>query len=153
MSIEVAVFNAHRRRRAGSARLAEIVRRVLRRERRGSARIAVVLIGESAMARMNRTFLGHRGSTDVISFPLGAGANLEGEIYVNLDRAAGQAREYSVSAASELARLVIHGTLHLAGYDDRSAVKARRMKAKEDRYVEDVMRQVRQQGHHERKSG
>ena len=92
------------------------------------------------MAHLNWKFLRHRGSTDVISFPLGEGSNLEGEIYVNVETVGEQARLYGVSGAQELARLVIHGTLHLAGYDDRRPQDARRMKACEDRYVGDVFR-------------
>jgi probable rRNA maturation factor len=97
--------------------------------------VSVVFVGNRASAAMNRKFLGHAGGTDVISFPLGEGRRIEGEIYVNLDRAKAQAREYGVPFGEEVARLVVHGTLHLFGYDDRTAPKARRMKAREDRYV------------------
>jgi rRNA maturation RNase YbeY len=57
-------------------------------------------------------------------------------VYVNLDRAVRQARAYRVTPANEVARLVIHGVLHLLGYDDRGAAAARRMKQREDRYVD-----------------
>jgi rRNA maturation RNase YbeY len=143
LSINVEVYNAHGRRRARMQGIAKTVRCVLLREARKRAAISVVLVGDRAMARINRKFLAHRGTTDVISFPLEEGANLEGEIYVNLDRAARQAREEGVSGACEVARLVIHGTLHLVGYDDRGAREARRMKAREDRYVEELFRQRR----------
>jgi rRNA maturation RNase YbeY len=61
---------------------------------------------------------------------------LDGEVYVNLDRARKQARDYSVSFGNEVARLVIHGTLHLAGFDDSAPRTAARMKAEEDRQVQ-----------------
>jgi probable rRNA maturation factor len=133
--IVVAVFNAHPghsiRRRAA----AQAVRCVARGERRTQAAVSVVFVGNRASGAMNRKFLGHTGGTDVISFPLGEGRRIEGEMYVNLDRAKAQARDYGVSFGEEVARLVVHGTLHLFGYDDRTAAKARRMKAREDRYV------------------
>jgi rRNA maturation RNase YbeY len=79
--------------------------------------------------------LHHDEVTDVITFPLETGKVLEGEIYVNLDRARRQARTYHVSIAEETARLVVHGVLHLLGYDDRSAREARRMTRVQERHV------------------
>jgi rRNA maturation RNase YbeY len=84
---------------------------------------------------MNRRFLGHDYTTDVICFRLGTPGRLEGEVYVNLDRAHVQAGEYGVTHGHEAARLVIHGTLHLAGYDDRTPAKARRMRRREDQIL------------------
>ncbi|HMK38493.1 MAG TPA: rRNA maturation RNase YbeY [Bacteroidota bacterium] len=133
--IDVAVFNAHPRVRVRRAALAEAIRCVARGERRRRAAVSVVLIGNRASARMNRRYLGHAGGTDVISFPLGEGDLIEGEIYVNLDKAREQARQYRVTLAEEVSRLVVHGTLHLFGYDDRTAPLARRMKRREDLYV------------------
>ncbi len=145
------MFNAHGRRRTSKAMIVHCVRSVLNGERRRAARISVVLVDDRAMVRINREFLSHHGTTDVISFPLGEGVNLEGEIYVNLDKAARQARQFGVSGPSEIARLVIHGTLHLTGEDDRTAREARRMKRKEDRYVAALFRRGTSQGRHERK--
>lgn len=133
--IDVAVFNAHPAHRIPRAGVIAAIRRVAEGERRRRAAVTVVFVGNRTSARMNRMFLGHRGGTDVISFPLGEGRRVEGEIYVNLDRARTQAREYGVRFAEEVSRLVVHGTLHLFGYDDRTALLARHMKRQEDRYV------------------
>jgi len=133
--IDVAVFNAHPVLRVRRSGVIAAVRRVARGERRKQAAVSVVFVGNRTSARMNRRFLGHAGATDVISFPLGEGRRVEGEIYVNLDRARTQAREYGVTFAGEVRRLVVHGTLHLFGYDDRSAPLSRVMKRREDRYV------------------
>ena len=133
--IDVAVFNAHRSVRIRRSGVEAAVACVAKGERRTRAAVGVVFIGNVASARMNRRFLGHAGGTDVISFPLGEGRRIEGEIYVNLDRARTQAREYGVGFAEEVSRLVVHGTLHLFGYDDRTAPLARAMKRREDRYV------------------
>jgi rRNA maturation RNase YbeY len=84
---------------------------------------------------MNRRFLGHAYATDVISFPLGEGDAIEGELYVNLDRARVQARQYGVTRTHELVRLVVHGTLHLTGYDDRLPKDRMRMRQREDFYL------------------
>lgn len=134
--ITVAVFNAHPRRRVRRAPVRRAVRQVVRRERRSAAAVTVVFIDGRRSARINREFLGHRGSTDVISFPLEEGPPAEGEVYVNLDRARVQARTYGVPETNEIVRLVVHGTLHLLGYDDTTPPLRRRMKIREDRYVE-----------------
>ena len=132
--IRVEVFNAHRRRIRRRA-VTAAVRGVARGERRRRGAFSVVFQGDRATAAMNRRYLGHAGSTDVISFSLGEGTAVEGEVYVNLDRARAQARAYRVGFGEEVCRLVVHGTLHLLGEDDRTAAARRRMKRKEDAYV------------------
>jgi probable rRNA maturation factor len=134
--IRCRAFNTHARRRFPVGRCNEAVRRVLRAEKVGNAEVSVVLTGDAAMRRLNLRWRGHRGSTDVLSFPLGDSETLEGELYVNLDRAEQQAREYGIPYGEEVVRLIVHGVLHLAGYDDTAPPRARRMKKREDGLVE-----------------
>lgn len=110
---------------------------VLRAEGCSDAEVSVVFIDSRRSRMLNRRFLRHDYVTDVLSFPLGMGETPEGEVYVNLDRARQQARSYGVSFSNEVGRLVIHGVLHLLGYDDTTSAAQRRMKLKEDRYVEE----------------
>jgi len=135
MTVSVAVFNAHPRRRVRREGVVRTIRRVAAGEGYRSVTISVVFIDGRTCARINRRYLGHRGSTDVISFPLGEGREIEGEIYVNLDRTKRQAKSYGVTEADEITRLVVHGALHLLGYDDRTLRSQRQMKAREDAYV------------------
>ncbi|MDH3251415.1 MAG: rRNA maturation RNase YbeY [Ignavibacteria bacterium] len=134
--VEVSVVNAHRRYRIPASPIRHYVRKVLTDEKKPRARVSVVCIDSRRCRRLNRRYLGHDYSTDVLTFPLEEGVNLEGEIYVNLDRVRQQAREYNVSFRHELARLIIHGVLHLAGYDDTGPAKSKRMKKAENRYLE-----------------
>jgi len=71
------------------------------------------------MSTLNRRHLGHRGATDVITFALGAdpGEVVIGDIYICPDVARTQAREHGVGIREELARLVVHGTLHACGWE------------------------------------
>ncbi|MCU0616805.1 MAG: rRNA maturation RNase YbeY [Gemmatimonadaceae bacterium] len=101
------------------ARLAALAEAVLRAERVPRARISIALLTAPAMARLNRTHLGHRGATDVITFALGddgAGV-LTGDIYICPEVARRQALEWGVGIREELARLVVHGCLHACGWD------------------------------------
>jgi rRNA maturation RNase YbeY len=133
--IRIAVANAHRRRRVPHAPVVREVRRVLRGEGVTDARVTVVFIGTPLCRALNARHLGHPWTTDVLAFPLEEHGTLEGEVYVNLDRAGAQAREYRVPPAEEVRRLVIHGTLHLAGWDDGTPRKRGRMQAREDAYL------------------
>ncbi len=131
----VSVFNAHPARRITRSLAARCVRAALRSEERRNAEITVVFLDGRACRKLNRQFLGHDRQTDVISFPLGERETTEGEVYVNIDRARVQAREYGVSERNEVARLVVHGTLHLLGYDDSTKKAAARMRKREDAIV------------------
>ena len=133
--VRVTVLNTYRRFRIRNDRIAHYVRRVLRHARQRTARIGVICIGSRRARMLNRQFSRHDYVTDVISFALEKGVNLEGEIYVNLDRARQQARFYRVSFEKELARLVVHGALHLVGYDDKSPHYRDRMRAAEDEHI------------------
>lgn len=122
MSVAVDVSRDSVRIALSEERVREIVRAVCRRERVADALISVAFITNARMARMNREFLGHRGATDVITFELGGGANepgsraIVGDIYIAPEVARTNARENGIGVRTELARLVIHGTLHVLGY-------------------------------------
>ncbi|MAE70382.1 MAG: rRNA maturation RNase YbeY [Gemmatimonadetes bacterium] len=113
---------------------------VLEGERRDSEpTIDVVLGSDDLLARLNETYRGKAGSTDVLSFPLMDGVKapndlLLGEIYISLQMASEQARDTDTSLEVELARLVIHGALHLFGYDHVSDEDAQIMEPLGDRY-------------------
>ncbi|MBI5600085.1 MAG: rRNA maturation RNase YbeY [Gemmatimonadetes bacterium] len=100
-------------------RLADAARRVLRAEGVRAALLSVTLVSPSAMARLNRRHLGHAGATDVISFGFAPtpGAGVVGDIYLCPDVARANARAAGCGVREELLRLVVHGTLHVLGWD------------------------------------
>ena len=132
----VQVFNTHSRYRPRRSSTIALVRKVLRGEKISRAAVSVIFVRDKAMRTLNGTFLGHWHVTDVLSFPLSENRLLlEGEVYVNLDQAERQAHVYHVTAPKERARLIIHGILHLTGYDDATAGKRNRMRQREDYYL------------------
>ncbi len=139
--ITVSVINAHPFRRAPLRRIARMVRGTFQCERIGGASIGVVLVDSRRIRRINRRYLAHDFVTDVISFPLELRPRLEGEIYVNLDRARSQAKEFGVSGWNEVVRLVVHGALHLAGYDDRTPHARELMERRQELLVDRFMRE------------
>jgi probable rRNA maturation factor len=102
------------------ARVADIARGVLRAERVRDALVSVTLVSNRRMAALNRKHLRRSGPTDVIAFGfsrVGKRGPIVGDVYVAPDVARVSARENGVSVREELARLVVHGTLHVLGYD------------------------------------
>jgi probable rRNA maturation factor len=98
--------------------LAQAVRGVLRRENVRDSEISVTLVDDAEIAAMNERFLSHDGPTDVISFELYQDDEPPvGDIYIGVDQAARQAADNEVSIEEELARLTIHGVLHVLGHD------------------------------------
>ena len=84
------------------------------------AMLSITFVGRAAISRLNRRYLGHHAATDVISFGLGRlgmrGA-VVGDVYICAEVARDNARRKQVSAGEEMLRLVVHGTLHVLGYD------------------------------------
>ena len=80
--------------------------------------LSITLLDDAAMGAMNRQWKGRDGATDVLAFALHEkGAALMGDVYVGVERAAAQAAELGEPVSRELARLAIHGTLHVLGWD------------------------------------
>jgi probable rRNA maturation factor len=92
-------------------------------------------VDDAAIQYLNFRFLKKDCPTDVISFPIGEEVGLWGEVYVSVDRTREQAKDYGVPPSEELARCVIHGVLHLLGYDDGTARKREEMRGKEEEYL------------------
>ena len=105
--------------------------------------LCVHLVAASEMARVNETFLQHEGSTDVITFDHSESARphaLHGELFICLDDAVKQAKEFKTTWQSELTRYVIHGLLHLRGHDDLKPAARRAMKKEENRLLRETSR-------------
>lgn len=95
--------------------------------------LSIVFLTDAAIAQIHADFMADPTATDVITFEGNPAAGLAGEICVSADTAAAYAREHKHDFATELTLYVVHGWLHLAGYDDLAPAKKRRMRAAEGR--------------------
>ena len=103
--------------------------------------LAVYIVRSREMARLNEKFLQHEGSTDVITFDYGdLPGHLHGELFICIDDAIEQARQFRTSWPSELVRYIIHGILHLQGFDDIRPAARRKMKREENRRLMQLSR-------------
>jgi probable rRNA maturation factor len=117
-------------------KLAEAVQAVLTGEKCNRAGISVAVVDDPTIHKMNQEFLQHNEPTDVLSFLLESVDDyLEGEIIVSADTAVRTAKRYGWTYSDELLLYVIHGALHLLGYDDRSPAARRKMRDRERYYL------------------
>jgi probable rRNA maturation factor len=121
------------------ARLSALVQRTLAAERAPEGELDVAFVGDRTMRRINRDYRSIDRTTDVLSFSYldesHAGGVL-GEIFVSSAVARSQAREAGCPVGEEVARLVVHGLLHVLGYDHDTAPARRRMFARQERYLD-----------------
>ena len=106
-----------------------------------SFEIAVHLVDAAEMTGLNETFLHHAGSTDVITFDYASGPNkveLLGDIMICVTEAVVQARRFRTTWSEEVVRYLVHGVLHLKGYDDLNPAARRTMKLEENRLLRDL---------------
>lgn len=119
MTVSVYVSAREVRVALASARVEAIARVTLAAERVRDAMLSITFVSNSAIARINARHLGHCGPTDVISFGF-AGSDsrpvVVGDIYIAPAVARANAADNDVPVREELARLVVHGTLHVLGY-------------------------------------
>ena len=104
----------------GQAAIADVARTALRAERVSNALVSITLLDTRSMARMNKQHIGHTGATDVISFGFTRATPTDpvvGDIYISPDVARDNARASRVTIREELTRLVVHGVLHILGYE------------------------------------
>jgi probable rRNA maturation factor len=109
----------------------------------GQLDISIHLVSAADIARLNETFLRHRGPTDVLAFDYRVEQarslpSPEAELFLCPDEAVLQARRFRTTWQNELTRYVIHGLLHLCGYDDSGSLVRRRMKREEGRLLRQI---------------
>lgn len=98
--------------------------------------IEVNFISDSRMIEMNNKYLSHNYSTDIITFDYSDDSQIDTELFINYDAALFNSKKYFVSYNSEIIRLVVHGILHVTGFDDKSKSNKIIMKRKENLIVE-----------------
>jgi probable rRNA maturation factor len=116
----------------GSGKAREIVREIIKKEKKTSGDLSFVITNDERLKKINVEFLEHDYYTDVITFNYNEKDVINGEIYISLERVKENALNYNVSLETELFRVLIHGVLHLVGYDDTNSEKKSEMRRMED---------------------
>ncbi|MHB0957380.1 MAG: rRNA maturation RNase YbeY [Pirellulaceae bacterium] len=117
-------------------RLDRAARTILQTHGPARCRLSIAVVDDPTIHTLNRQYLQHDYATDVLSFLLEKTPELlEGEVIVSGETAAAQADEYAATPADELLLYVIHGVLHLVGFDDHSDESRQQMRAAEVMYL------------------
>jgi probable rRNA maturation factor len=95
-----------------------------------------IFTNDDILVQLNKEYLRHFTLTDIITFNLSESSGiLSGDIYISVDRARENAKEYKDTLTNEIRRLIIHGVLHLMGYKDKTNAERENMRAKEEYYL------------------
>ena len=145
MAGRIEIVNAHGSKRVSVAIMERLARRVMRLiGKEGRADLEIVFVGDAAIRKLNKRYKAEDRATDVLSFGIDATefgrSKLLGEIFISLDTAQRNAAVFGAALEEEIILYVIHGILHLFGYDDTTRVKARRMAARQDAIMRKVCR-------------
>lgn len=120
----------------GWKKIKKLVEKVICEEKKVPGDLVFILTNDRFLRKLNREYLKHNYNTDVISFNLGNELiKIDGEIYISIETVKRNAINYKVSYNCELLRVIIHGVLHLCGYEDKGVVKKREMKKREEYWL------------------
>jgi probable rRNA maturation factor len=134
--IKVSIASPQRHVRVERGHYRNAVRAVLEAEGIKNADISLAFVDNATVHRLNRQFLGHDEPTDVLCFPLATSGRLEGELIIGAEVALAEARTRGHDVHAELTLYIVHGLLHLCGYDDHTARDAREMRSRERLHLE-----------------
>lgn len=103
--------------------------------------INIIFCSDNYILDINQQYLGHDYFTDIITFDYCEVDRLSGDLFISVDSVRENAMEFNQTFERELDRVMVHGILHLIGYDDHTKVQQKEMRAKEDYYLslKDVM--------------
>ena len=108
---------------------------LVKQELREIGDITFVFCDDNYLHKINLEFLEHNTYTDIITFDYSVGSQIISEIYISVDRVADNAKKYSQTFEDEIHRVMIHGILHLCGYNDKLAEDKQIMRDKENHYL------------------
>jgi len=141
----IRIKNNQKKRNLAETKLRRVLATLLRRAGRPDAELSVVFVGDRAMRSLNRRYRGKDRTTDVLSFPMREGAyqdiqsHVLGDIVISIPTAEKQARAAGTAFPREIDRLLVHGLLHLLGYDhERSPTDEKTMRRMESLYLKRI---------------
>ena len=104
----------------------------IKNESKSPGEISYIFCSDSFLHEMNKKYLNHDTLTDIISFDNSLGNQINGDIFISIERVKENANTYKTSFEDELHRVIIHGVLHYCGFNDKTKAEAALMRKKED---------------------
>jgi probable rRNA maturation factor len=119
----------------GWRKIKQLIEKVIAKEYKISGDLNFIITNDNNVRSINTEFLEHDYNTDVISFGYNSGNVVNGEVYISIDTVRSNSLNYNVSLSEEVLRVIIHGVLHLLGYDDKTEDEKRVIREKEDLWL------------------
>jgi probable rRNA maturation factor len=119
----------------GWRNIKKLIEKVIRGENKIPGDLIFILTNNKVVRKLNKEFLKHNYNTDVISFDWDGDENINGEIYISVETVKLNSLNYKVSYKSELVRVIVHGVLHLCGYNDKSIKEKEEIRRREDYWL------------------
>lgn len=104
-------------------------------EKKKEGEINYIFCDDEYLHKINLEYLNHDTLTDIISFDYTVGNELNGDVFVSIERVQDNAKDFEVSFEEELKRVLVHGVLHYCGYKDKDEESERLMRSKEDEKI------------------
>ncbi len=105
---------------------------IIASEGRGLSSLVYIFCPDSYLLTINQDYLKHKTLTDIITFDYSEGGDVDGEIYISIDRVRENAEKFEKTFEEELHRVMIHGVLHILGFKDKSLSQKSIMRKKEE---------------------
>jgi rRNA maturation RNase YbeY len=113
----------------------EWIYKVIQCENHKAGDLNIIFCSDSYLLQMNRDYLNHDFLTDIITFDNSDNHLIAGDLFISIDRVTENASSLIINFVDELHRVIIHGVLHLLGYDDKDAFSILVMREREDFYL------------------
>lgn len=114
------------------------VKQLIQEEKKKKGDISVIFCSDEYLLEMNKTHLNHDYYTDIITFNYVEGNIISGDLFISVDRVKENAVKFDVSFYEELYRVILHGILHLVGYNDKTDEEKNVMREKENYYLNNI---------------
>ena len=123
----------------GKRKIAQWLKQVAVGEGKKIGNVSYVFVSDEYLLEMNKKYLQHDDYTDIITFDNSTGNNISGEMYISIDTVRVNAEYYQVDFQNEILRVMVHGVLHLCGYQDKTTNERQKMRAAEDIHMKDYL--------------
>ncbi|RZP04870.1 MAG: rRNA maturation RNase YbeY [Flavobacteriales bacterium] len=112
--------------------IARWISKIINDQKREEGEIRYIFCDDQYLHKLNLEFLNHDSLTDIISFDNSLGDQINGDIFISIERVKENADTYKTNFEDELHRVIIHGILHYCGFNDKTKAEAALMRKKED---------------------